>query len=109
MEACISSLNINNEEVNLNLNNDNSGIVDCSDVLINEVVTFTGNSSYAKLLESFSPITDFQLTLSFRSSIENKVDCKGLLVYIGSSNFFDHLTLNLDGGRVSKISDHFIR
>ena len=101
MEACISSLHINNEEVNLNVNTDNSGIVDCSDVLINEVVTFTGNNSYAKLLESFSPITDFRLTLSFRNSIENKVDCKGLLVYIGSSDFFDHLTLNLDSGRVS--------
>ena len=101
MEACISSLHINTEEVNFNLNTDNSGIVDCSEVLINEVVTFTGNNSYAILLESFSPITDFQLTLSFCSSIENRVDCNGLLVYIGSSDYFDHLTLNLDGGRVS--------
>lgn len=101
MEACISSLNINNEEVDLNINENSNGIVACSDILLDEVVTFTGNNSYVKLFESFSPIRDFQLTLSFRSSVKSKIDCNGLLVYIGSTDFTDHLTLNLDSGRVS--------
>lgn len=101
VEACISSLSINNDVVDLNANINSSGIVACSDVLIDEVVTFTGNNSYAQLLESFSPIRDFQLKLSFRNTIQNKRDCSGLLVYIGSTVFSDHLTLNLDSGRVS--------
>ena len=109
MEACIKSLYINNEPVDLNVNTNNSGIVECNDVLLDDVATFTGNNSYAKLVESFSPITDFRLTMSFRNTIRNKVDCKGLLVYIGSSNYVDHLMLNLDSGRVSSTSDHSIR
>lgn len=101
VEACVSSLYINSEGVDLNINTDSSGIVACSEVLLDEVVTFTGNNSYAELFESFSPITDFQLKLSFRNSIKSKVDCNGLFVYIGSSNFSDHLALYLDSGRVS--------
>lgn len=101
MEACVSSLYINNDEVDLNVTTDSSGIVECSDVLLDEIVTFTGNNSYAKLFESFSPITDFQLKLSFRSPVKNRIDCNGLLVYIGSMNFPDHLALYLDSRRVS--------
>lgn len=101
MEACISSLHINNDEVDLNVNADSSGIVDCRDVLLDEIVAFAGNNSYAKLFESFSPITDFQLKMSFRSSIQAKADCNGLFVYIGNIDFYDYLALYLDSGKVS--------
>jgi len=108
VEGCIGSLSINNEEVDLNINENNSGIIACDDILLDEVATFTGNNSYARLFDSFSPIRDFQLILSFRSSVKSRIDCNGLLVYIGSTNFTDHLTLNLDSGRVSLKSNHII-
>ena len=101
VEACISSLTINIETVDLNINVGNTGVVACTGILLDEVVTFSGNNSYAQLFESFSPIMDFQLKLSFRNSIRNKADCNGLFIYIGSADLSDFLALNLDRGRVS--------
>lgn len=87
--------------MDLDINVGNSGVVACNGILLDEVVTFSGNNSYAILFESFSPITDFRLMLSFRNSIRNKADCNGLFIYIGSADVSDYLALNLDRGRVS--------
>ena len=100
MEACFTSLIINGDMVDLTDNIDSRGIIFCDEIVLTEVTTFTGNNSYALLFESFSPITDFHLTLSFRST---RADCYGLLAYIGNISLPEYLALELIGGVVSHL------
>jgi len=87
--------------VNLTNNIASRGIIFCDEIVLIEVATFTGNNSYALLFESFSPIADFHLTLSFRST---RTDCNGLLTYIGNVSLPEYLALELFNGAVSNLS-----
>ena len=86
--------------VDLTNNIANHGIISCDEIVLTEVATFTGNNSYALLFESFSPINDFHLTLSFRSA---RADCNGLLAYFGNSSRPDYLAMELVEGAVSHL------